>query len=116
MRRGDIFLAGLNRVQGSEANKIRPVVLVARNDALAAVERYRRGVVSVVPMTSNVQVRGLMHVVIRPSARNGLRTASKAQAEQVRSVDLSRLGRHVGHLGRRDLAAVDAALRHHLAL
>jgi len=109
-------MADLQPVQGSEADKIRPVVLVARNDALAAVERYRRGVVTVVPMTSNVQVRGLMHVMVRPSSLNGLRTASKLQAEQVRSIDVSRLGRRVGRLVRRDLVAVDAALRYHLVL
>ena len=62
------------------------------------------------------KVRPVMHVVVRPSPANGLRIASKAQTEQVRSLDLSRLGRQVGQLGRRDLAAVDAALRHHLAL
>ena len=71
---------------------------------------------TVAPMTSNVQVHGLMHVVVRPSQLNGLRTASKVQAEQVRSVDVSRLGRHLGHLVRKDLAAIDAALRHHLVL
>jgi mRNA-degrading endonuclease toxin of MazEF toxin-antitoxin module len=42
--------------------------------------------------------------------------ASKAQAEHVRSVDVSRLHSQTGHLGPAELARVDAALRLHLAL
>jgi mRNA interferase MazF len=116
VKRGDIYLADLNPSQGSEANKVRPVLLVARNDALAAISRHRRGVVTVVPMTSNDRIRGPMHVLVQPSPLNGLRVASKAQAEQVRSVDVARLSRRVGRLSRADLTAVVGALRYHLAL
>ncbi|MFN0093014.1 MAG: type II toxin-antitoxin system PemK/MazF family toxin [Acidimicrobiales bacterium] len=57
-----------------------------------------------------------MHVALAPTRLNGLRLASKAQAEQVRSIDVGRLRQRLGKLSAADLAALDAALRYHLAL
>lgn len=91
--------------------------MVVGNDAsLRAASRRGRGVVTVVPITSNATVRGRMHVALRPTRLNGLGEPSKAQIEQVRSVDVSRVRSDLGRLGPSDLEAVDAALRYHLAL
>ena len=57
-----------------------------------------------------------MHVALRPTRLNGLRGPSKAQIEQVRSVDLGRIRADLGRLGADDISAVDDALRYHLAL
>lgn len=46
----------------------------------------------------------------------GLRTDSKAQAEQVRSVAVRRVGRRVGRLPAELMEQLDEALRLHLAL
>jgi len=46
----------------------------------------------------------------------GLERDSKAQAEQVRSVTFERIGRRVGTLSPELIAALDEALRLHLAL
>ncbi len=40
----------------------------------------------------------------------------KAQVEQIRSVDVTRLHTSLGRLGPGDLDAIDEALRYHLAL
>jgi mRNA interferase MazF len=116
MKRGDVYLADLEPIRGAEANKARPVVLVGNNAALGAAARFSRGVVTVVPCTSNVAIRGGMHVAIRPSPLNGLRVLSKAQAEQIRSIDLSRLQQRLGKLTTSDVRALDGAIRFHLAL
>ena len=116
MNRGQVFLADLEPVRGSEANKARPVILVGNAASLIAAERLGRGVITIVPCTSNTDVHGTMHVALRPTRLNGLRVPSKAQAEQIRSIDVARLLRPLGKLGGRDLDAVDAALRYHLAL
>ena len=116
MKRGDVFLADLEPIRGSEANKARPVVLVANEASLSAAARFSRGVVTVVPCTSNLSIRGAMHVALRPTKLNGLRVPSKAQTEQIRSIDVSRLLRPLGKLGPSDLADVDDALRYHLTL
>ena len=57
-----------------------------------------------------------MHVALRATRFNGLRTPSKAQVEQIRSLDLARVRGILGRLGPSDLEAVDEALRYHLAL
>ena len=116
MRRGDVYMADLDPIKGSETSKIRPVVLVARNDALAAVQRHRQGFITVVPMTLNARIYGRMHILIEPSPLNGLLVASKAQTEQVRSIDVSRVGRRTGQLTPYDLEALENALRYQLAL
>ena len=119
MKRGDVFLADLEPIRGSEANKARPVVLVGNEASLSAAARFTRGVVTVVPCTSNLSnlsIRGAMHVALRPTKLNGLRVPSKAQTEQIRSIDVGRLIRRLGKLGSGDLAAVEDALRYHLTL
>ena len=116
VKRGEVYLADLEPVRGSEANKARPVILVGNNASINAAQRFQRGVVTVVPCTSNSEARGAMHVALLPTRLNGLRVSSKAQAEQIRSLDIARLLRPLGKLGPRDLDAVEKALRYHLSL
>ncbi len=116
MKRGDVYLADLEPARGSEANKTRPVILVGNNGSIGAADRLGRGVLTVVPFSSNTQVRGAMHVVIRPTKLNGLRVVSKAQTEHLRSIDIERLLEPLGRLGHGDLEAIEAAIRYHLAL
>lgn len=65
--------------------------------------------------TSHGERRGLFQVLLT-SKSTGLRRDSKAQAEQVRSVTIERIGTRVGVLSSADTAALDEALRLHLAL
>lgn len=58
---------------------------------------------------------GLFQVLLRAHA-TGLPRDSTAQAEQVRSVEVSRVGAAIGRLGLGDLKALDDALRLHLQL
>jgi len=115
MRRGEIWEVNLEPVRGSEADKRRPAVIVSNDAANAATERTRRGVVTVVPVTSNV-ARLRSFQVLMPKARTGLKRDSKAQAEQVRSVAVERIGRRLGHVPRSLMTEIDDALRLHLAL
>ena len=115
MRRGEIRLIDLEPVRGSEADKRRPAVLVSNDRANAAAERSGRGVVTVVPVTSNV-ARVFPFQTLLPAGRTGLRADSKAQAEQVRSVSVERIGPVVGSVPAELLAALDDALRLHLQL
>lgn len=115
MRRGEIRLADLEPVRGSEANKLRPVVLVSNDGANTRAERLGRGVITVVPVTSNV-TRVLPFQVLLTPADTGLPRPSKAQAEQVRSIDVVRIGARIGQLPPELQAQLDAALRLHLGL
>jgi len=115
MRRGEIRLVDLDPVRGSGSSKRRPAVIVSNDSANATAARLRRGVVTVVPVTSNVS-RVLPFQVLLPSEAVGLRVDSKAQAEQVRSVSVERIGPAVGRVPAPVMAQLDDALRLHLQL
>lgn len=115
MRRGEICLVDFEPVRGSEVDKRRPAVIVSNDGANAAAERLGRGVVTVVPVTPNTD-RVYPFQMLIPAAVAGLERDSKAQAEQVRSVSVERVGRSVGTLPAPLVYALDEALRLHLAL
>lgn len=115
MRRGEIRVADLAPVRGSEADKCRPTVIVSNDGANRTAERLGRGVVTVVPLTSNT-TRTHPFQVLLPADETGLAETSKAQAEQVRSVAVERLGPAVGMIPHVSMMALDDALRVHLAL
>ncbi|WP_022884840.1 type II toxin-antitoxin system PemK/MazF family toxin [Glaciibacter superstes] len=115
MRRGDVRLIDLEPVRGSENSKRRPAVIVSNDRANETAERLGRGFVTVVPVTSNV-ARVFPFQALLPAERTGMRVDSKAQAEQVRSVALERVGPVVGRVPPELMAALDDALRLHLEL
>jgi mRNA interferase MazF len=115
MLRGDICLVDLEPVRGSAATKRRPAVIVSNDRANAVAARLKRGVVTVVPITSHT-VRIYPFQTLLPAAATGLRRDSKAQAEQVRSITVERLGAVLGHVPAAVMADVDDALRVHLQL
>ena len=115
MRRGEVRLVDLAPTRGAEANKRRPAVIVSNDGANTTAERLGHGVITVVPVTSNT-ARVYPFQVLLDAAATGLDRESKAQAEQVRSVAVERVGTRVGVLNGELLAALDEALRLHLAL
>jgi mRNA interferase MazF len=115
MLRGEIRLIDLEPARRSEANKRRPAIIVSNDRANAAATRLGRGVVTVVPVTSNT-TRVLPFQVLLRVAETGLRVDSKAQAEQVRSVAVERVGPVLGRVPPPVMATLDDALRLHLQL
>ena len=81
----------------------------------ATAGRLGRGVVTVVPVTSRVE-RIYPFQVLLSAQTTGLPRDSKAQAEQVRSVAVERIGERIGAVSGAELAELDEALRIHLAL
>lgn len=115
MRRGEIRMVALDPGTGAGARKRRPAVLVSNDGANRMAEEIGRGTVTVVPLTSSTE-RVYRFQTLLPAERTGLPRDSKAQAEQVRSIDVSRVGRLLGTLPDDLSRAVDDALRVHLAL
>ena len=115
MRRREIRLVNLDPVLGSEAAHTRPGVIVSNDGANTTAQRLGRGVVTVVPVTSNVN-----HVypfqILLPADETGLDIDSKAQAEQVRSVAVERVGTLIGSVPVHVMDDLDNALRLHLDL
>jgi mRNA interferase MazF len=90
-------------------------VIVSNDGANRTATRLGRGVVTVVPVTSNVR-----HIypfqVLLTAEDTGLASDSKAQAEQVRAVDVVRVGPVVASLTPALRSSLDDALRLHLTL
>jgi mRNA interferase MazF len=113
--RGEVWLVDLEPTRGAEADKVRPVVIVGRGVSAARAFHAGHGVVTVVPLTSNTE-RVLSFQTLVPAIHSGLERDSKAQAEQVRSVDVRRFVHRVGVLPGSTMRALDDALRLHLDL
>ena len=115
MLRGEIRLVDLDPARHAEASKRRPAVIVSNDRANATAARLGRGVVTIVPVTSNFAEIYPFQVGL-PAQETGLRVDSKAQAEQVRSVSLERVGPTLGLVPAPLMAQLDDALRLHLQL
>ena len=115
MLRGEIREVVFEPVRGSEASKRRPAVIVSNDGANTTASRLNRGVITVVPVTSNV-TRVYPFQMFLPASECGLRRDSKAQAEQVRAVAVERVGRRIGQLPAPLMSDLEDALRLHLGL
>ena len=115
MRRSEIRSVNLDPVVGSEAARTRPGVIVSNDGANTTAQRLGRGVVTVVPVTSNIN-----HVypfqTLLPAEETGLEADTKALAEQVRSVAVERVGNLIGSVPFHLMDQLDDALRLHLEL
>jgi mRNA interferase MazF len=108
---GDVWLADLSPVVGSEQAGRRPVVIVSGPRHLA----LPHAVVFVVPITG--RDRGLRHQVPIASPSSGLTTLpSFARPEDTRAVAHQRLDRRLGAVAPGELAAIRRILRAFLDL
>jgi len=90
MKQGDIWIADLEPVQGSEQGGKRPVLVIsgnAMNDALS--------IVLAVPLSSKIKSYPTA-VRIRPNSANGLSKETEALPFQVRAVTKGRLKKRIG--------------------
>lgn len=108
-------MVDLDPAHGAEASKRRPAVIVSNDAANSSAARIGRGVVTVVPVTSNVE-RIHPFQVLLPAGAGGLPSDSKAQVEQVRPIDAARIEDRLGRLPDRLMRSLDDALRLHLSL
>ncbi len=115
MHRGDVVWVDFDPGRVSEARKRRPAVVISNDGANRTAQSLGRGVVTVVPVTSNTD-RVFPFQVLLPVGSCGLPRQSKAQAEQIRSVAITRIGAVVGRLPADLLNELDDSVRLHLAL
>ena len=103
IKRGDIFYAYLNPVVGSEQGGIRPVLVVQNN-----VGNRHSPTVIVVPISSVRKKNLPVHIQIRCSE---LPKNSTVLAEQIRTIDRSRLRKYVGSLNRELMKEINGILK-----
>ena len=93
IKRGDMFYADLSPVVGSEQGGIRPV-LVIQNDTG---NKYSPTVI-VSAITSQLNKNKLPTHIELVSKEFGLKSNSVVLAEQIRTIDKSRLKEKIGHI------------------
>lgn len=111
IKRGEIFLAALDPVVGREISKTRPVVVVSNN----ANNDFSQ-TVTVLPITSKNPRLAYPFEVFLSKGNANLPKDSKIKADQIRTLDKSRIIKHIGVLGKFDMDAMDRAIKIHLAL
>lgn len=106
MRRGDVFEAILDPVEGSEQGGNRPVIVLSRNAINLA-----SPVVVVVPCTTFRPDRRIYPTQVLLSAGDGgLRVDSIALGEQIRAIAKTRLKTKWGTLSRDSLRKLERAV------
>jgi len=110
IERNSIWLANLDPTVGSEIRKTRPVVVVS-ND----VNNVNNNVVTVLPVTSNT-THVFSFEVFLPKGVANLTKDSKVKSDQIRTLDKSRLVKHVGRLPDSYALLINDAMKLHLAL
>lgn len=93
VRRGDMFYADLSPVVGSEQGGIRPVVII-QND----VGNRHSPTVIAAAITSQTGKNKLPTHIEIGADNNGLKSESVVLAEQIRTIDKSRLKEKIGHI------------------
>ena len=93
IKRGDMFYADLSPVVGSEQGGIRPVLII-QNDMG---NKYSPTVIAAA-ITSQVNKNKLPTHIEIDSEEFGLKSDSVVLAEQIRTIDKSRLKEKIGHI------------------
>ena len=104
IRRGDIFYADLSPVVGSEQDGIRPIVII-QNDVG---NRFSPTIIGIA-ITSKEKVKMPTHLEI-DGTKYGLEKDSVILAEQIRTLDKSRLKEKVGKLDKETLDTLKKAI------
>ncbi len=104
IKRGDIYYADLSPVVGSEQSGIRPI-LVIQNDIG---NKFSPTIIGV-PITSKAKISMPTHIAIEGN-KYGLDKDSIILAEQIRTLDKSRLKEKVGKLDKKALEQVKKAI------
>ncbi|MFH1625091.1 MAG: type II toxin-antitoxin system PemK/MazF family toxin, partial [Pseudomonadota bacterium] len=111
IRRGEIYLATLDPIVGREISKTRPVI-IASNDK----NNEFAGTVTVLPITSkNIHRIYPFEAFLEKGAAN-LPKDSKVKADQIRTLDKSRIVTLIGKLGKREVRKIEKAMKIHLGL
>ena len=111
IKRGFIYLAALDPVVGNEIAKTRPVVVIS-NDK----NNEFSGTVTVLPLTSKKLRKIYPFEVYLGKGTGSLPKNSKIKADQIRTLDKSRLVKLIGELGRKQIQALEKAIKIHLDL
>lgn len=102
VKRGDIWLADLNPIRGSEQAGTRPVLVFQNN----AINEFTTTVLAI-PLTTNLRRAALPSCVQITEGEGGLSSDSVALCHQLRVLDKSRLIHKIGTVVANTIAEVE---------
>ncbi len=102
VKRGEIWLADLNPIQGSEQAGVRPV-LIFQNDTIS---RFTTTVLAI-PFTTNLRRASLPSCIQISKGDGGLANDSVALCHQLRALDQMRLRRKLGTVRQHTLSTIE---------
>ncbi|NLB88660.1 MAG: type II toxin-antitoxin system PemK/MazF family toxin [Syntrophomonadaceae bacterium] len=111
IKRGEIYFAQLNPVVGSEQGGIRPVVVV-QND----IGNQYSPTTIILAITSQINKAKLPTHIELKASEYGLEKDSVILAEQIRTIDKTRLKQRIASLNEETMQKVDQALLISLSL
>ena len=100
IKRGEIWLAELNPIRGSEQAGTRPVLILQNN----SINRFTSTFLAI-PLTTNLRRASLPTCVLLSEGEGGLVKDSVALCHQLRVLDKSRLMRRLGSVSELTLDA-----------
>ncbi len=98
VKRGDMYYADLSPVVGSEQGGIRPVLII-QNDMG---NKYSPTVIAAAITSQTTKNKLPTHIEIG-SEKFGLKSDSVVLAEQIRTIDKSRLKEKIGHINNEEI-------------
>jgi mRNA interferase MazF len=93
IKRGDMFYADLSPVVGSEQGGIRPVLIIQNDTG----NKYSPTVIAAAITSQTGKTKLPTHIEIG-AEEVGLKSESVVLAEQIRTIDKSRLKEKIGHI------------------
>ena len=111
IKRGEIYLAALGPVVGKEISKTRPVMVISndKNNEFSAT-------VTILPLTSKNLQKSYPFEVFLAKGMGNLPKDSKVKADQIRTLDKSRLISLIGKLEQGQIIQIEKAIKIHLEL
>ena len=98
IRRGDMFYADLSPVVGSEQGGVRPVLIIQNDTG----NKYSPTVIAAAITSRTGKAKLPTHIEIGLE-NGGLKSDSVILAEQIRTIDKSRLKEKIGHIDNRQI-------------
>lgn len=111
IKRGGIYIACLDPVIGKEISKTRPVVVIS-ND----INNKYAGTVTILPITSKNLNKIYPFEVFLPRREGNLPKDSKVKADQIRTLDKSRIMSELGIIEFQYIKKIEKAVAIHLDL
>jgi len=111
IKRGEVYLANLDPVVGKEIAKTRPVVVVSNN-----MNNRFAGTLTILPITSGNLEKIYPFEVLLPKGTANLPKDSKVKANQIRTLDRTRIVKLIGELSKDIMPGIDRAIMLHLGL